>query len=165
VLFYVFFVFYIFLCCFMYRLFCDILCIVCVYMCTELLPPGGYPIAVKYIISYHIISYIISYHIRKSKVHLLVFLIHLIPLINACNMEHIKLSYTSFTPLKYHFSLYFQAYWYICLILAEILKSHWLDIGLLQTNSHFDFTIIVISGSFKVLQQCAQGFCWKIRTL
>jgi hypothetical protein len=23
-------------------------------MCTELLPPGGYPIAVKYIISYHI---------------------------------------------------------------------------------------------------------------
>jgi len=32
-------------------LFCDILCIVCVYMCTEQLPPGGYPIAVKYIIS------------------------------------------------------------------------------------------------------------------
>ena len=34
---------------------------------TVLLPPGGYPIAVKYIISYiishHIISYIISYHI------------------------------------------------------------------------------------------------------
>jgi hypothetical protein len=25
-------------------------------MCTELLPPGGYPIAVKYIISYHIFS-------------------------------------------------------------------------------------------------------------
>ena len=26
----------------------------CVYMCTVLLPPGGYPIAVnKYIISYH----------------------------------------------------------------------------------------------------------------
>jgi len=23
-------------------------------MCTELLPPGGYPIAVKYIISYHL---------------------------------------------------------------------------------------------------------------
>jgi len=33
-------------------------------MCTVLLPPGGYPIAVRYIISYHIISYhIISYHI------------------------------------------------------------------------------------------------------
>ena len=43
------------LCCFMYCLFCVVLCIVCVYMCTELLPPGGYPIAVKYI-SYHIIS-------------------------------------------------------------------------------------------------------------
>jgi hypothetical protein len=27
-----------------------ILCIACVYMCTILLPPGGYPIAVKYII-------------------------------------------------------------------------------------------------------------------
>jgi len=26
-------------------------CIVCVYMCIALLPPGGYPIAVKYIIS------------------------------------------------------------------------------------------------------------------
>jgi hypothetical protein len=39
-------------------LFCVILCIVCVYMCTEPLPPGGYPIAVKYII-----SYIVSYHI------------------------------------------------------------------------------------------------------
>ena len=31
--------------------------IVCVYMCTVLLPTGGYPIAVKYIISYHIIPY------------------------------------------------------------------------------------------------------------
>jgi len=37
----------------MYCLFCDVPCVVCVYMCTEQLPPGGYPIAVKYIISYH----------------------------------------------------------------------------------------------------------------
>jgi len=36
----------------MYCLFCDVPCIVCVYMCTEQLPPGGYPTAVKYII-YH----------------------------------------------------------------------------------------------------------------
>src|SRR5215475_28491 len=36
----------------MYCLFYVALCIVCVYMCTVLLPPGGYPIAVKYI-SYH----------------------------------------------------------------------------------------------------------------
>jgi len=44
--------------------FCVVLCIVCVYMCTELLPSGGYPIAVKYIILYHIISHhIISHHI------------------------------------------------------------------------------------------------------
>jgi len=35
----------------MYCLFCVVLCIVCVYMCTELLPPYDYPIAVKYIIS------------------------------------------------------------------------------------------------------------------
>jgi len=35
----------------MYCLFCVVLCFVCVYMCTVLLPPGGYPIAVnKYII-------------------------------------------------------------------------------------------------------------------
>jgi len=37
----------------MYCLFCDVPCIVCVHMCTEQLPPGGYPIAVKYI-TYHI---------------------------------------------------------------------------------------------------------------
>ena len=53
--FYVFFVlFYVFLRCSMYCLFCVVLCIVCVYMCTELLPSGGYPNAVKYI------SYIIT---------------------------------------------------------------------------------------------------------
>jgi hypothetical protein len=56
VLFYVLFVlFHVFLCCSMYC-FCVVLCIVYVDMCTELLSPGGYPIAVKYII--HIISYI-----------------------------------------------------------------------------------------------------------
>ena len=38
--------------CSLYCLFCDVSCIVWVYMCTEQLPPGGYPIAVKYI-SYH----------------------------------------------------------------------------------------------------------------
>jgi hypothetical protein len=36
-----------------------VLCIVCVLMCTVLLPPGGYPIAVKYIILY------IIYHIHS----------------------------------------------------------------------------------------------------
>ena len=40
--------------CSLYCLFCDVSFIVCVYMCTEQLPPGGYPIAVKYI-SYYII--------------------------------------------------------------------------------------------------------------
>ena len=55
----------------MYRLFCVVLCIVCVQMCTVLLPPGGNPIAVNkyisYIISFHvsyrIVSYIISHRI------------------------------------------------------------------------------------------------------
>jgi hypothetical protein len=45
-----------FLCCSMWCLFCDVPGIVCVYMCTVLLPPGGYPIAVKYIISYKCLS-------------------------------------------------------------------------------------------------------------
>jgi len=56
--------------------FCDVPCIVCVYMCTVLLPPGGYPIAVKYmiyIISNHIIYHIIPYHtishIKTCTVH------------------------------------------------------------------------------------------------
>ena len=58
------------LCHSVYCLFCVILCIVCVYTCTVLLPPGGYPIAVKYIIyviTYlYIISYIIS-HLQKNR--------------------------------------------------------------------------------------------------
>ena len=49
--------FYVFLYCSMYCLFCVVLCIVCVYMSTELLPPGGYPVAVKCIISYHYCFY------------------------------------------------------------------------------------------------------------
>jgi len=36
----------------MYFLFCVDLYIVCMHMCTVLLPPGGYAIAVKRIISY-----------------------------------------------------------------------------------------------------------------
>jgi hypothetical protein len=59
-----------FLCCSMYFcvvlcIFCVVLCIVCfvlfsvlcVCMCTELLPLGGYPIAVKYIISYERVTF------------------------------------------------------------------------------------------------------------
>jgi len=54
VLLYVFLVlFYVFLCS-LYCLFCDVPCIVCVYVCTEQLPPGGYPIAIKYISYMHI---------------------------------------------------------------------------------------------------------------
>jgi hypothetical protein len=54
-----------FLCCSIYCWFCVVLCIVCVYMCTVLLPPGGYPIAVKYII-YYIILYIYIYISPKA---------------------------------------------------------------------------------------------------
>jgi hypothetical protein len=43
----------------MYCLFCVVLCIVCVQMCTELLPPGGYPTAINNIYSIYII-----YHMR-----------------------------------------------------------------------------------------------------
>jgi hypothetical protein len=42
----------------MYCLFWVVLCIVCVQMCTVLLPPGGYPIAVKKCTSYHIIIFL-----------------------------------------------------------------------------------------------------------
>jgi thioredoxin-related protein len=49
----------------MYCTFYVVLYIVCVYMCTELLPPDGYPIAVnKYIISYHIIY---QNHVKPSR--------------------------------------------------------------------------------------------------
>jgi len=56
----------------MYCLFCVVLCIVCVYMCTVLLAPGGYPIAVKYIIyitSHHITSrHVTSHHITSHHI-------------------------------------------------------------------------------------------------
>jgi hypothetical protein len=52
----------------MYCLFCVVLCIVCVYMCTELLPPGGYPIAVKYVISY--IKHTHNTHTKKAPVQI-----------------------------------------------------------------------------------------------
>jgi hypothetical protein len=62
-----FFVFYVFLCS-TYCLFCDVPCIVCVYMCTEQLPPGGYPIAVKYIISHIIFHFLcIEFHTKSRK--------------------------------------------------------------------------------------------------
>ena len=66
---FIYFLFYVLLCCSMYCLFCDVLCIVFVYMCTEKLPPGGYPIAVKYTISYHIISYILLHYGRGERSH------------------------------------------------------------------------------------------------
>jgi hypothetical protein len=44
--------FYVFLCC-STHCFLSFSCTVCAYMCSELLAPGGYPIAVKYITSYH----------------------------------------------------------------------------------------------------------------
>jgi hypothetical protein len=49
----------------MYCLFCVVLCIVCVYMCTELPPPGGYPIAVKYTI--YIIASSVNYKPSASR--------------------------------------------------------------------------------------------------
>jgi hypothetical protein len=65
-----------------------VLCIVCVYMCTVLLPPGGYPIAVKRIISYHII-YIISCIIY----HILYFLFHISYIIHHISYILYHLSY------------------------------------------------------------------------
>jgi hypothetical protein len=49
----------------MYYLFCVILCIVYVYMCTVILPPGGYPIAVEYTMSKHIfdVEHIYQLHV------------------------------------------------------------------------------------------------------
>jgi hypothetical protein len=44
--------FYVFFCVSIYCLFCNVPCIVCVYMCTEQLPPGGYSI-LQLNISYH----------------------------------------------------------------------------------------------------------------
>jgi hypothetical protein len=60
----IFVLFYVFLCCYTYCSFRVVLRIVCVYMCTELLPQGGYPIAVKHIISCIIWCDMIRHHIN-----------------------------------------------------------------------------------------------------
>jgi hypothetical protein len=49
-LFLIFVFFYVFFVLFYVLFVCVVLCIVCVYMCNVLLPPGGYPVAVKYIL-------------------------------------------------------------------------------------------------------------------
>jgi hypothetical protein len=101
------FLFYVFLCCSIYCLFCVVLSIVCVYMCTVLPPPGGYPIAVNKCIIYHIIyntiyhiiiSYIITYHISHQIVsyHVISYRIiyHIIYRIyRIISIYHIYLSY------------------------------------------------------------------------
>ena len=60
----------------MYCLFRVILCIVCVYMCTVLLPPGGYPIAVNKYIKYlllHVIEQQIATYNSYRMIPLLFF--------------------------------------------------------------------------------------------
>jgi hypothetical protein len=47
---------------------CRFLYCLCVYMCTVLLPPGGYPIAVKCIISPIFISYFLPYSQEKATI-------------------------------------------------------------------------------------------------
>jgi len=53
----------------MYWLFCVVLCIVCVYVYTVLLPPGGYPIAVNkyYIISCCVNSLIANFEKKNTR--------------------------------------------------------------------------------------------------
>jgi hypothetical protein len=82
-----------FLCCSMY--FCVVLCIacfvsfpvlfVCAYMCTVLLPPGGYPIAVKYIIYQKVNVYLPSLRMKVPD--------------HICVLGH---SYTCHTLIKYN---------------------------------------------------------------
>jgi hypothetical protein len=94
--------------CSTYRLFCVVLCIVCVYMCTVLLPPGGYPIAVKYIISYHISyhtihisSYHISYHISYRVVSYHVISYHISYIISYHIIYHISNHIISYHIISY----------------------------------------------------------------
>jgi hypothetical protein len=99
VLFYVFFVlFYVFLCCYMYCLFCDVPCIVCVYMCTEQLPPGGYPVAVKCNILNHIISFSKYYSYLKKSISSVT---SNKPRLN-CRVEHVKAMMKNNRSLLYY---------------------------------------------------------------
>ena len=76
-------------------------------MCTVLLLPGGYPIAVnKYIISYHIISYhIISYHIISY--HIIPYHITTYHIISYYNISyHISYHIISYHIISYHIISY-----------------------------------------------------------
>jgi len=78
-------------------------------MCTELLPPGGYPVAVKYIISYRILYLYISLkttiNIFISFTFLLWFCTDLDGVCNGLNMYHNCVKTIHFTT---NFFLYFN---------------------------------------------------------
>jgi len=68
-------------------------------MCTALLPPGGYTIAVKYTISYHII-YHISYHISYHIYHIISY--HIYHIISYHISHHIISYIISYHIMSYH---------------------------------------------------------------
>jgi hypothetical protein len=90
------------LCCSMYCLFCDVPCIACVYMCTEQLPPGGYPIAVKYIISYKNVAT----HATRAFGHIGV-TIHLLRHLTCVNRIHLKVRHILFDERALRYSQMF----------------------------------------------------------
>jgi hypothetical protein len=74
----------------MYYLFCDVPCIVCVYMCTVLLPPSGYQIAVKYIslpTSDEAIEYLVVCF--RNGVYVYIYVIRLIMIFFYSNCRHV----------------------------------------------------------------------------
>jgi len=101
----------------MYCLFCVALCIVCVYMGTELLPPGDYPIAVKYI--YHIIYHIyhhISYHISHHIYHIIY---HISYVISYHIIYIIYIYHMSYHIISYHISYHEQQMSNLLLVMVK----------------------------------------------
>ena len=148
---YVFFVsFYVFLCCSMHCLFCDVPCIVCVYMCAEQLPPGGYPIAVKYIISYQVTlldELLLAY--KKSHFHAVCCKLSRIrPLFYAMKVSEIWYSHNKLqnTP------------WYSCIVFW--IHEHWYKIPLpFQNNASRHLSLIwrEYRGCFSIHNKGVEG--------
>jgi hypothetical protein len=131
-------------------LFYAVLCIVCVYMCTDLLPPGGYPIAVKYIISYHIISYHISYHIISY--HIISYYISYI--VMSCHVIYHIIYHISYIVYHISYIIYHIIYHIVschismfCTVSLRLMKRH---IALLPAVSPYAYAKLVHLTTFWV---------------
>jgi len=133
-------------------------------MCTVLLPPDGYPITVKYIISYHIISYhIISYHIISYHIisyHIISY--HIISYHNISYIISYIISYHIYHIISYHISyiIYHIISYHISYIIYHIISYHIYHI-IYHIISYHIISYHIISYHIIILKECWINTCFR----